>query len=184
MRVRTTALTVLLIAAVVASLVLLARSGSVPGVPGPRPAETCSVPDPTTARGCLTPTGRRLYDRTVARFGAPGPAAPIRSVTCWGTRETNADSDHPAGRACDFFPGRAGAFASGAELDAGWAMANWLRDNAADLDVSYVIWQGRIWVAGDPDLDGWGKPYDGGGAYDPNDATGGHFDHVHVSVSP
>ena len=45
------------------------------------------------------------------------------------------------------------------------------------------FWQGRIWSAGSSDDgDGWGRPYTGGGVYDPEDATGGHFDHVHVSV--
>jgi hypothetical protein len=46
-----------------------------------------------------------------------------------------------------------------------------------------VIWQGRIWYRGGSDAgDEWGRPYNGGGVYDPTDATGGHFDHVHVSV--
>jgi hypothetical protein len=147
----------------------------------PRPAEACTEADPTTA-GCLTPTARRLHDRTFEAFGPPG--ATIRSVTCWGERPWNPGSDHPTGRACDFFPTRLGTFASGAELDSGWAVANWLRDNAGDLDVRYVIWQGRIWTRGSGDTDGWGRPYSGGGVYDPEDATGGHFDHVHVSVRP
>ena len=62
-------------------------------------------------------------------------------------------------------------------------MAHWLREDAGELGVRYVIWQGRIWSAGSSDAgDGWGRPYSGGGVYDPEDATGGHFDHVHVSV--
>lgn len=146
------------------------------------PAEACSEPDPSAA-GCLTPTTRRLYDRTVAAFGPPGAAgAPIRSVTCWGERSGNPLSDHPTGRACDFFPTRFGVFPEGAERDNGWALAQWLRDHADELDVRYVIWQGRIWPRGADDDGGWGLPYSGGGVYDPVDATGGHFDHVHVSV--
>ena len=31
------------------------------------------------------------------------------------------------------------------------------------------------------DQDGWGRRYSGGGVYDVRDATGGHYDHVHVS---
>ncbi|MCW0214568.1 MAG: hypothetical protein OJJ54_14510 [Pseudonocardia sp.] len=147
----------------------------------PEPSPGCIADDPTTA-GCLTPAARALHDRTTAEFGPV-----LRSSSCWSEHAWNPSSDHPQGRACDFFPGRYGEFAAGAELDAGWAMANWLRDNAADLDVRYVIWQGRIWYrsgfrAGSTDRDGWGRPYDGGGVYDPEDATGGHFDHVHVSV--
>jgi hypothetical protein len=149
----------------------------------PRPPEACTEPDPTTG-GCLTPTARRLHDRTVERFGTPGPQAPIRAVTCWAERPWNPGSDHPAGRACDVFPTRIGTFPEGAELAAGWTVANWLRDNARELDVRYVIWQGRIWVRGRGESDGWGRPYSGGGVYDPADATGGHHDHVHVSVGP
>ena len=58
-----------------------------------------------------------------------------------------------------------------------------MRDNADELGIRYVIWQGRIWYRGGSDAgDEWGRPYNGGGVYDPTDATGGHFDHVHVSV--
>lgn len=146
------------------------------------PAESCAEEDPTTS-GCLTPTALRLHGAAVARFGAPGPDAPIRSVTCWSEHAWNPSSDHPEGRACDFFPGRYGEFPEGDDLAAGWSVATWLRENARDLDVRYVIWQGRIWYQGSSDDGtGWGRPYTGGGVYDPQDATGGHFDHVHVSV--
>ena len=60
-------------------------------------------------------------------------------------------------------------------------LAEWLRANALALRVKYVIYQGKIWqtlVAGS----GW-KTYSGGGVYDPSDPTGGHYDHVHVSVT-
>ena len=33
------------------------------------------------------------------------------------------------------------------------------------------------------DQNGWGRPYTGGGIYDPTDATGGHYDHIHLSVT-
>jgi hypothetical protein len=148
----------------------------------PPPPEPCTEDDPTTS-GCLTPTALRLHDAAVARFGDPGRGAPVRSTTCWSEHAWNPSSDHPAGRACDFFPGRYGEFPEGDDLAAGWAVAHWLRGNARELDVRYVIWQGRIWYRGSSDAgDGWGRPYGGGGVYDPEDATGGHFDHVHVSV--
>jgi hypothetical protein len=184
MRVRAPAVAVVLLA-VVALLVALATADRwLPAVDDvwPAPPEACSEPDPTTSAGCLTPTAQRLHDRTVAAFGPPGPGAPIRSATCWGERSGNPSSDHPRGRACDFFPTRPGTFPEGAERDAGWAVAQWLRDHADELDVRYVIWQGRIWSRGRGDVDGWGRPYSGGGVYDAADATGGHFDHVHVSV--
>ncbi|MFP5072676.1 hypothetical protein ACLFMI_23795 [Pseudonocardia nantongensis] len=151
----------------------------------PPPPEECTRDDPTTS-GCLTPTALRLHDTVVARFGEPGPDQPLRDVTCWSEHAWNPSSDHPAGRACDLFPGGYGEFPQGAELDAGWALADWLRANAADLRVRYVIWQGRIWYRGTGDSGegraGWGRPYNGGGVYDAQDATGGHYDHVHVSV--
>lgn len=155
----------------------------------PPPPQACTADDPTTS-GCLTPSGRRLHDELVARFGAVGPDRPVRSMGCWSAHEWNPSSDHPAGRACDVYPGRAGAFAEGADLADGWAVARWAQDNAEELRVRYVIWQGRIWHGGPGGLgrlagpDGWGRPYNGGGVYDPTDATGGHFDHVHISVRP
>ena len=147
----------------------------------PPPPEACTEDDPTGA-GCLTPSAAALHGAVVARFGEPGTGAPIRSATCWSEHAWNPASDHPAGRACDYFPGASGEFATGEELAAGWAVANHLRENASALRVRYVIWQGRIWYRGTGDTDAWGRPYDGGGVYDAADATGGHFDHVHVSV--
>lgn len=143
----------------------------------PPPPEPCTERDPTTDEGCLTPTTLRVHDAVVARFGDD-----LRGTSCWSEHAWNPSSDHPAGRACDFFPTRSGRFPVGDELAAGWAMASWLRENATELRVRYVIWQGRIWYRGTADQDGWGRPYDGGGVYDPSDATGGHYDHVHVSV--
>ncbi|MEU6701428.1 hypothetical protein [Pseudonocardia sp. NPDC046786] len=151
----------------------------------PPPPEQCTQDDPTSS-GCLTPSALRLHDAAVERFGEPGPQAPIRSLTCWSEHAWNPSSDHPEGRACDFFPAGYGEFPAGTDLEQGWAVADWLRANASELRVRYVIWQGRIWYRGAGDAgdgrEGWGRPYDGGGIYDPDDATGGHFDHVHVSV--
>ncbi|GAA4921118.1 hypothetical protein EV188_105142 [Actinomycetospora succinea] len=177
---------VLLVLALLAGVLWWAASERVPRalweVVDPPPPEPCSESDPTTS-GCLTPTALRVHDAAVARFGAPGRDAPIRSITCWSEHAWNPSSDHPHGRACDFFPARSGQFPQGDDLAAGWAVAHWLRADAQQLDVRYVIWQGRIWYRGSSDAaDGWGRPYRGGGVYDPEDATGGHYDHVHVSV--
>ena len=105
----------------------------------------------------------------------------IRSTGCFAPRPANPTSDHPLGKGCDLFPGTAGRFASGTDLDNGWRAAGWFRTNADALQVSYIIWQGRIWTPGRPDTDGWGQNYTGGGVYDPTDAVGGHYDHLHVS---
>jgi hypothetical protein len=141
----------------------------------------CTEPDPTST-GCLTPATHHALDQIYAAFGQPGPTAPIHSAGCWDRHAWNPSSDHSKGRACDLFPGRGGEFASGPALVAGWRLANWLRDNAEPLRIKYVIWQGRFWEPGTPDDGGWGKRYTGGGIYDPTDVTGGHFDHVHMSV--
>lgn len=160
----------------------------------PPAPQACSEDDPTGS-GCLTLSGRRLHDDLVARFGEVGPDRPMRSMSCWSAHSWNPTSDHPAGRACDVFPGRSGVFLQGADLADGWAVAHWLQEHAEDLRIRYIIWQGRIWYGGFGGFggfgggdhaadDGWGRPYTGGGIYDPTDASGGHFDHVHVSVRP
>jgi hypothetical protein len=142
----------------------------------PQPSPGCIADDPTSS-GCVTPATLAAYEAVTTRYE-------LVESTCWSEHAWNPGSDHPQGRACDFFPTRYGTFPAGAELANGWAVARYLRENAAELDVRYVIWQGRIWYrsAFFADQDGWGRPYDGGGVYDPSDATGGHFDHVHVSI--
>jgi hypothetical protein len=161
----------------------VAGSGSPPVAASPYTGADsgCTQPDPTS-RGCLTPTTRHALDQTLATFGQPGPTSTIRSAGCWDEHAWNPRSDHPKGRACDFFPTRAGHFPAGDELRNGWQIANWLRSNAEALDIAYIIWQGRIWTPTTRDQDGWGRRYNGGGVYDTGDATGGHYDHIHMSI--
>jgi len=184
---RTTVVLVLLIAA--ASAVHAVVNGPPPKAlsanvgpvvelpPSPQPwtggRTGCTVPDPSGTGGCVTGATAWLVDEL-------GSAVGVRPVTCWSEHAWNPTSDHPAGRGCDVFFGAAGQFPEGEDLVDGWRTAQWLREHAESLDVSYVIWQGRIWVADRAEL-GW-APYTGGGVYDPGDATGGHFDHVHVSL--
>ncbi len=142
----------------------------------------CTASDPTGGR-CLTPAMRHAYDEIVRTFGAPGSGATIRSAGCWDEHAWNPSSDHPLGRACDYFPDTAGTFPQGTELENGWALATWLRANAIALHVKYIIWQGRIWSPSSSDVGGWGRAYTGGGVYDATDATGGHYDHIHISTT-
>ena len=119
-------------------------------------------------------------------FGAFGASATIKKAGCWDAHAWNPTSDHPRGRACDFFPGTAGVFAKGAPLDHGWDLAYWMQANAGPLKVKYVIWQGRYWDPSDKSPgkgSQWGDRYTGGGVYNTSDPTGGHYDHVHVSFS-
>jgi hypothetical protein len=162
---------------------LAAAAPCVPGEVAPLPGgggAGCTEDDPTT-NGCITPTTLRAVTLAASTFGGLRGGPVIRSAGCHAQRPANPTSDHPLGKGCDFFPGEGGRFARGAEIDNGWRAAEWFRRNAEALGVDYIIWQGRIWSAGSPDQGGWGRPYTGGGVYDPDDAVGGHYDHIHVS---
>ena len=144
---------------------------------GTWPPESCTVTDPTQPGrqgACVTPRTERLTQQIEAmQVGHNG-------ISCWDPHAWNPSSDHPKGKACDVTFGSLGQFPTGADKENGDRLAQWLVSNADTWGVSYVIWQGRIWTASRAD-EGW-QPYTGSGIYDPTDATGGHFDHVHVSV--
>ncbi|MGD9525833.1 hypothetical protein [Pseudonocardia sp.] len=143
-------------------------------------ATGCDEEDPT-GDGCVT--GATLHGLTAATkvFGSWSDGPVIRSAGCWDAHAWNPRSDHPRGRACDLFPSAPGRFATGDDLDAGWRVARWFSEHADALRVRYLIWQGRYWAPGVADQGDWGRRYSGGGVYDTRDATGGHYDHVHVS---
>jgi hypothetical protein len=143
-------------------------------------ATGCTLPDPTGGR-CVTGATRHGLAEVSTAFDGWKGGPVIRSAGCWDRHAWNPRSDHPEGRACDLFATRPGRFADGAELADGWRIARWFRDHARSLRVKYVIWQGRYWDPRVADQDGWGRRYSGGGVYDVRDATGGHYDHVHVS---
>lgn len=84
--------------------------------------------------------------------------------------ETNYDpAGHPAGRALDFMLTGTSGRSTGDKL-AAYAQAN-----AADLDVTYIIWRQRIWSVDRAD-EGWRPMPDRGSA------TANHLDHVHISL--
>jgi hypothetical protein len=142
----------------------------------------CVEDDPTT-NGCITSTTLYAITQAAAVVGGLRDGPLIRSAGCHAQRPANPTSDHPLGKGCDFFPGQGGTFARGVEVNNGWRVAEWFRQNADALQVSYIIWQGRIWSAGSTDQNGWGRRYTGGGVYDPDDAVGGHYDHLHISFA-
>lgn len=145
-------------------------SGS-PAQPG---GSSGTVPDPTGTGGFVTGATAHMLAEVYRVFGRwPG--------SCWDRHAWNPSSDHPKGHACDLTVGRLGSFPGEADKQRGWNLASWLVANRSPLSISYVIWQGRIWSASRAS-EGW-RPYGGGGVYNPLDATGGHYDHVHVSVS-
>jgi hypothetical protein len=129
----------------------------------------CSVADPTGTGGCVTPRTAHLVARVRITFGQV-------PIACWAPRPGNPTSDHPRGRACDITYGAIGRFPTPSERADGWTLATWLVTHAEALGIAYVIWDGRIWTGS-----GW-QTYLGAGVYDPNHPTGGHYDHVHVSV--
>ncbi len=92
---------------------------------------------------------------------------------------------HPLGKACDAPPGSYGTLPTAAQKAAGDALAASLQASAARTGVHYLIWYGRIWNA-DRAHEGW-RPYRGAGVYNTTPTTsdgitGGHYDHVHISV--
>jgi len=138
---------------------------------GTWPAETATTcPDPTTGAGCITPRLLALVN------AAKATGLNLPKISCWDAHAWNPTSDHPRGKACDLSYSH--GFAAGAELAAGNAMSDWVLVNAKAYGVKYVIWQGKIWYA----RTGAWEPYTGAGIYDPNDASGGHWNHIHVSV--
>ncbi|MCU1630794.1 MAG: hypothetical protein JWP64_5743 [Pseudonocardia sp.] len=143
----------------------------------------CTGTDPTSGRGCLTGVARHGLDAVTTAFGSLQGGPVVHTASCWDAHAWNPSSDHPRGRACDLFPTTGGRFPQGRELANGWRLAEWLRANAGPLRVSYLIWQGRYWDPSVTDSGGWGRAYRSS-VYDVHDATGGHFDHVHVSFAP
>jgi hypothetical protein len=132
----------------------------------------CTIPDPTGTGGCVTPRTAQLVRQIQQNFGTV-------PIWCWAPRPSNPTSDHPRGRACDITYGAIGRFPTTRERADGWAMADWLITNAEPLGLAYVIWDGHIWSP----FSGW-RPYTGGGIYNPSHPTGGHHDHIHISVKP
>ena len=130
------------------------------------------VADPTT-NGQITEGTANMLAQVQTSF-------PDSRWSCWSPRPGQ-KSEHPLGRACDgTFGNSIGTAATGPALDHGWRVANWLKENAETLGVEYLIWQGRIWSFA-RDSEGW-RAYSGGGMHDPADVTGGHLDHLHVTV--
>jgi murein DD-endopeptidase MepM/ murein hydrolase activator NlpD len=130
------------------------------------------VDDPTS-NGQITARMLHLYEQTLAQF-------PDIGWGCYSPRP-GTQSEHPLGRACDLTFGNAiGQYPTSEQLAYGWQVTDWMQTHAEALGVEYLIWQGKIWSPG-RDAEGW-RPYNGGGMHDPDNVTGGHYDHLHVTV--
>ena len=144
-------------------------AGPVTGAGGSFEPEACSVrPDATTGRGCSTPRMLNVATQLMAQGW---------TISCWDEHAWNPASDHPQGKAYDVFPGRGAVSPTALEKARGDAVAASLQATAAQTGVGLLIWSGRDWQPGRD----WDS-YTGGGVYDPRSPTGGHFDHVHISV--
>ncbi|WP_167131787.1 M23 family metallopeptidase [Paramicrobacterium chengjingii] len=131
-----------------------------------------TVDDPTST-GQIT--ARMAHVMAQARS-----AFPDTGWACYSPR-SGTKSEHPLGRACDItFGNQIGTYPTAGQLEDGWQTTNWMKEHAQALGVEYLIWQGKIWSLARDD-EGW-RIYNGGGMYDPGDVTGGHFDHLHVTV--
>ncbi|MEL4503873.1 hypothetical protein AAEX63_03110 [Luteococcus sp. H138] len=90
-------------------------------------------------------------------------------TTIYGIR-IDPGSDHHTGRAADVMLPN---YRSNQAL--GWEIANEMRSRASELNISYVIFQQKIWSVARSD-EGWRPMADRGGD------TANHIDHVHISV--
>ncbi|MQA87972.1 MAG: hypothetical protein GEV03_25935 [Streptosporangiales bacterium] len=114
----------------------------------------------------ITPRMQDVLTEVDQRFG------PFSSIGCY--RATNDGGEHPLGRACDFMLSTGGSMPSSENVDHGWAVANWARDNADRLGVMYIIYRQQIWDVRSGG--GWRAMEDRGSI------TANHYDHVHISV--
>lgn len=131
------------------------------------------VDDPTSD-GQITARMLHAYEQTYAAF-------PDTTWACYSPRP-GTQSEHPLGRACDAAFGNAiGQRPTPQQRELGWQVTNWVKDHAEALGVEYLIWDGKIWALSRDD-EGW-REYNGGGMHDPSDITGGHYDHLHITVS-
>lgn len=130
------------------------------------------VPDPTTT-GKITARTANVLAQIRRKF-------PQSSWSCF-RQDAGLKSEHRLGRACDgTFGNSIGHRATGRSLTYGWQVTNWVKANARKLGVEYLIWQGKIWSVRRAS-EGW-RRYNGGGMFDPRNVTGGHYDHLHVTV--
>jgi hypothetical protein len=143
--------------------------------PEPKPAETTSTaptssssapapaPGPSVGGACTngtsvsgTPSVIEIHQAVCANWP---------SITSYGTYRAGDSGDHGSGRAIDIM-------ISGAT---GWEIAEFVRANAGQFGVSYIIYSQKIWSV-DRSGEGWRYMSSRGSA------TADHYDHVHVSV--
>lgn len=118
--------------------------------------------------GSLRPGSKALGEYLVAHFAA----TTFQGYNCRKIGGSNAWSVHSTGRALDVFVPTDGWGANSADNDLGDPIANWLIENAAQIGISYFIWDRASWGAhriGD-------KHRSYGGVHP-------HNDHLHIELT-
>ena len=137
---------------------------------GPAQGMTCPATGLAAEYG-MTPDALRVLRCAHQQFPA---------VDAWiGNYLPSGPSDHATGRAVDvMIPGW--ETPSGAGY--GWSIATWMRSNASQLGVKYVIFHDHIWSVL-RNAEGW-RPYRNPQVAAPGDGAPNqrHTNHVHVSV--
>ncbi|MFD6097625.1 coiled-coil domain-containing protein [Nocardiopsis flavescens] len=120
----------------------------------------------------ITPRTEQMRELVIEEFGEGrdvGGVGCYRAVGGWVVGE------HPKGRACDFMVDGNGQMPGQEQIDRGWAIAEWGRENADRLGIMYIIYRQQIWDVRRGDT-GWRAMADRGSI------TENHFDHVHISM--
>ena len=129
-----------------------------------------SCPDTgSAAEKGLTPDALLVLRSIEARFGN-------HTYYGLGERPANTGSDHATGRAVDVM---IADWQRPSGADHGTQIAEWVRANARELGVTYVIWRAKIWSLA-RNAQGWRSYTHPSGQSTP---TLDHMDHVHVSVA-
>ncbi|MFE9242129.1 coiled-coil domain-containing protein [Nocardiopsis sp. NPDC006938] len=127
---------------------------------------------PMQPHNSITPRTEQMRDLVIERFGRGDD---VGGVGCYRPDGGWVVGEHPKGRACDFMLHPNGGMPDQEQIDRGWEISEWARENADDLGIMYVIYRQQIWDVRRGD-EGWRAMSDRG------NMTENHFDHVHISM--
>ena len=127
------------------------------------PPAAAPAPGKSSVEKGLKPNAIKVYRTMLERYP--------QITTYYGVRPDSIP-DHPSGRALDaMIPN----YTSAAGKALGSEAAAWLRANAEDLGIQYIIWNQHIWNI-QRDSEGWRYMADRGGD------SANHKNHVHITV--
>lgn len=134
-----------------------------PGV-NPHPSQRAYAPN-------MSPRTRWVNEAIEAAYGNR-----IHCTVGGHRSHERSTSNHNTGNALDCTVGnRIGQYPNAGQTATGWEISEWLKRYAPQMQVRYVIWQGKIWSQA-RNSQGW-RHYSVA-----RDVTGGHFDHIHISI--